>query len=173
LENGVGVTLHIEGKLLGEEEYNALVCSVRDFALRHHWPTEEICDAQRSLQRVRNEQDWDYEGLTRGIVIHPHESAEPLRFEFDETLYIQEFCKTQFAGPEVHISIIELIRTLQPLFETLTVEDEGEYWNTMDPSLLSGHMRSVDEQIARLIAEKPSRQAAVRLPSQRIVDVID
>jgi hypothetical protein len=65
-----------------------------------------------------------------------------------------------------------LIRSLRPLFETLTINDEGEYWDTNDPSSLSDHMRAIDAQIARLVAEKPSRQAAVRLPSQRIADVI-
>jgi hypothetical protein len=38
--------------------------------------------------------------------------------------------------------------------------------------LLSHHMRWVDVQIAQLLAEKPSRQVAVRLPSGRIADLI-
>jgi hypothetical protein len=168
----MGVTIHIEGKLLGASEYDALLHQVRGFASSQRWPTEEIHEAQRSLKRVRDEQDWDYIGLTKGIIVYPHDNAEPLRFEFDNDLHIQEYCKTQFAGPSVHVSIVELMRLLQPLFETLSVEDEGEYWDTSDTSLLSHHMRWVDVQIAQLLAEKPSRQVAVRLPSGRIADLI-
>src|SRR5215470_3438078 len=156
----MGVTIHIERKLLGASEYDALLCQVRDFASSQRWTTEEIHEAQRSLERVHDEQDWDYIGLTKGIVVYPHDNAEPLRFEFDSNLYIQEYCKTQFAGPSVHVSIVELMRLLQPLFETLSVEDEGEYWDTSDISLLSYHIHRVDVQIAQLVTEKPSRQAA-------------
>jgi hypothetical protein len=166
----MGVTIHIDGKLLGASEYDALL--VREFASSPRWPMEEIREAQRVLERVRNEQDWDYIGLTRGIVVYPHDNAEPLRFEFDDNLYIQEYCKTQFAGPSVHVSIVELMRLLQPLFETLWVQDEVEYWDTSDLSLLSQHMHRVDVVITQLVAENPSRQVAVRLPSGKIVDWI-
>ena len=168
----MGVTIHFDGKLLGSSEYDALLRQVRDFASSQKWPTEDIYEAQRSLERVRNEQDLDYIGLTKGIIVYPHDKAEPLRFEFDDNLYIQEYCKTQFAGPSVHVAIVELMRLLQPLFETLSVEDEGEYWDTSDTSLLSHHMNRVDVAIAQLVAEKPSRQVAVRLPSGRIADLI-
>jgi hypothetical protein len=168
----MGVTIHIDGKLFGASEYDALLHQVREFASSHRWPMEEIHEARRFLERVRNEQDWDYIGLTKGIVVYPHDDAEPLRFEFDDNLYIQEYCKTQFAGPAVHVSIVELMRLLEPLFETLCVNDEGEYWDTCDTSLLSQHMHRIDVVIAQLIAERPSRQVAVRLRSGRIVDWI-
>lgn len=168
----MGVTVHFEGKLNGEAEYSTLLENVRNFSSRHRWPVEDLAEAQRSLRRVRDEQDWDFVGLTRGIVVHPHGHCEPLRFEFDENFYIQEYCKTQFAGPKVHIAIVQLLRSLQSLFAKLTVEDEGEYWDSGDEPVLARHMQSIDSQIARLVAEKPTRQFAVRLPSLRIADVI-
>jgi hypothetical protein len=168
----MGVTIHFEGILRDEAAYSALLGQVREFSARQHWSVAELLEARRPLSRVRNEEAWDYVGLTRGIIVHPHDNSEPLRFEFDEKLYIQEYCKTQFAGPEIHMAIVNLLRLLQPLFEALNVEDEGEYWDTSDASGLSGHMKWVDAQIARLVSEKPSRRTAVRLPSLRIVDVI-
>jgi hypothetical protein len=75
----MGVTIHIDGKLLGASEYDALLHQVREFASSHRWPMEEIHEARRFLERVRNEQDWDYIGLTKGIVVYPHDDAEPLR----------------------------------------------------------------------------------------------
>ncbi len=168
----MGVTIHFEGELNGEAGYAALLWRVRDFSLRHKWRVEELVEGERSLKRVRNGQAWDYVGPTKGLIVHPHDNSEPVRFEFDENYYIQEWCKTQFAGPAVHIAIVELLRSLQPQFLMLNVEDEGEYWDTSDASALSRHIQTVDTQIKRLVAEEPSRQVAVRLPSSRIADVI-
>ncbi len=168
----MGVTIHFDGKLNSDAGYSALLENVRGFSSRHGWPVEDLSEAQRSLRRVRDELDWDYVGLTKGLIVYPHNQCEPLRFEFDENLYIQEYCKTQFAGPQAHIAIVRLLRSLQSFFTTLKVEDEGEYWDSGDEQALAGHMQSIDAQIARLVAEKPTRQFAVRLPSLRIADVI-
>ena len=163
----MGVTIHFEGNLNGEVAYSTLLQNVRDFAARHGWPAEDLLEAQRSLKRVRDEQDWDYVGLTKGLIVYPHDECEPLRFEFDENFYIQECCKTQFDGPQVHIAIVRLLRSIHSLFAALNVADEGEYWHSGDEPALASHMHSIDDQIARLVAEKPTRQVAVRLPSLR------
>ena len=168
----MGVTIHFEGTLCEEAAYSALLGQVRDFSARQRWSVAELPEARRSLRRMRDEEPWDYVGITRGLIVHPHDNSEPLRFEFDEELRIQEYCKTQFAGPEMHIILVKLLRSLQPLFEALYVEDEGEYWDTSDALVLSGHMTWIDAQIARLVSENPSRRAAVRLPSLRIIDVL-
>ena len=79
---------------------------------------------------MRDEQGWDYTGPTRGIVLYPHENSEPLRLEFDRDLIVQEFIKTQFAPAEIHVKIVGFLKKIAPHFEALTVEDEGEYWDT-------------------------------------------
>ncbi|MEQ9506606.1 MAG: hypothetical protein RLO80_10085 [Hyphomonas sp.] len=168
----MGVTIHFEGKLNSEGSYSTLLESVRNFAARQGWPAEDLPEAERSLKRVRDDQNWDYVGLTKGLLVYPHDDCEPLSFEFDENFFIQQYCKTQFAGAKVHTAIVGLLRSLQPLFATLKVEDEGEYWDSSDEPTLVGHMESIDAQIARLVVEKPNCRVAVRLPSLRIVDVI-
>ena len=74
--------------------------------------------------------EWDYVGPTKGIILYLHEECDPVRMEFDRDLYVQEFVKTQFSGPHVHMKVISLLRGLQVFFEDLKVEDEGEYWGT-------------------------------------------
>ena len=66
------------------------------------WLTEPIESEQNSLLRVRNkEEEWNYVGPVSGIVLYPSEDYDPVRLEFDSDLYVQEFTKTQFAGPEL------------------------------------------------------------------------
>jgi hypothetical protein len=50
-----------------------------------------------------------------------------LRLEFDGDVYVQEFIKTQFAGVQVHIEVLKLLKAVEPLFRQLKVEDEVKY----------------------------------------------
>lgn len=91
------------------------------------------------LARVRNEKNWDYEGPTKGIAIQPDRNCDPLILEFDIDYYIQEYCKTQFAGTEVHLKIISFLKEIRSHFSTLIVIDEGEYWESEDELILQKH----------------------------------
>ena len=64
------------------------------------------------------------------------------QFEFDKDCYVQEYVKAQFAGVETHVAIIDLLRRIQSFFESLAVEDEGDYWTTSDEVTLADHIRS-------------------------------
>jgi hypothetical protein len=74
---------------------------------------------------VKDEVDWDYTGFTQGIELRPHPNTDPLRLEFDEELYIQQYIKTQFAGPVVQIKVVTFLKNIQPFFNGFRVEDEG------------------------------------------------
>ena len=81
----MGVTIHFEGALK-PDRYDELTATVRGFAANEGWPVTEIPKATRTLLRVRDEQEWDYTGFTRGVTIQPHPDCEPIRFEMDENL---------------------------------------------------------------------------------------
>jgi hypothetical protein len=119
---------------------------------------------------VRDEKDWDYHGSVRGIEVAPHRDCEPLRLEFDEDQYIQEFTKTQFAPVEVHIQIVELLKQLESNFEELTVDDEGQFYKSGNLHLLKEHRNRCDE-VFREYLSKPGNTGPVRLASGRIVDL--
>jgi len=167
----MGVTIHYEGRLRDEAAFEAAIARVQDFCARHGWENSRFDVASATLQRVVNEQDVDYVGPSKGIEVMPHPGAEPLAFEFDRSLYVQEFCKTQFAGPAVHMQVISLLEDVAPFFETLTVEDEGEYWGTHDEALLISHLNKVEAMLADYLTENPDAYGPIRLPSGRIVDV--
>lgn len=169
----MGVTIHFEGRLASDAAFDGLVGSVEAFARDRGWQHSRFDIPSATLARVANEQDVDYVGPTRGVVVMPHASAEPLRFEFDRTLYVQEYCKTQFAGPDTHKLIVSLLEQIAPLFISFAVFDEGEFWETHDDGILIAHIAKVDALIEQHLTENPCSVGPVRLPSGRIVDITE
>jgi len=168
----MGVTIHFEGGLRDESAYERVIQIAQAFAREHGWPMQLIAESSATLKRVREEQDWDYEGPTKGLVLQPHKNSDPLRLEFDANLYIQEYCKTQFAASEVHIRVVELLRRLQPEFTDLIVEDEGEYWSSENRSALQAHLDACFHALEEHLATDPNLTGPVRGPSGRIFDLV-
>ena len=168
----MGVTIHFEGKLKDHASLEAVVRAADAFARARSWRVEPISEMEAHLARVRDEQDWDYAGPTSGIEILPHERCDPLRLEFDEDLYVQEYTKTQFAGPGVHTEVIALLRELAPHFEALHVDDEGEYWDTSDAELLTKHIDTCNRVLADELRKHPGAQGPVQIAAGRWVDII-
>ena len=167
----MGITIHFEGRLKNPEALASLESDVQAFAKEYGWPTKRISESNALLKRVVNEQNDDYVGPTRGVEVQPHPNSEPLRFEFDRALFVQEYCKTQFAGPETHVRVVELLRRIWHYFEDLHVEDEGEFWESRDEGLLESHIKTVNGMIDELFREHPGAKGPIRLPSGRIMDV--
>jgi len=175
LERGgrtVGVTIHFEGGLRDEGAFRRAIELARQFGIGRGWPSQPIDESRVELQRVRDEQPWDYVGPTRGIVLQPHENSEPLRLEFDSDLYLQEYCKTQFAPCDVHIEIIELLRQLEPEFALFLLDDEGEYWPSGDRAVLERHRDACFRALDEHLASDSNLAGPVRLPSGRILDLV-
>lgn len=166
----MGVTIHWEGKLLGAEAYSALVAAARVYASERNWPIQDIDPADKALVRVIDEETIEYEGPTYGIVLWPHPECEPVRLEFDRDLFTQEFCKTQFAGADVHIDIVSLLRRLTPYFDSLNVTDEGEYWETGSRDVLAGHVDKIASILTEMVADDPDAKSPVVLASGRFLD---
>src|SRR3974390_17115 len=116
----MGVTIHFEGQLRSQAEFDQLLRTVESRALVNAWLTLSI----------------ETDPLTKGILVYINEDCDPVRLEFDPQLRIDEFVKTQFAGARVHRQIIGLFRELQPYFLRLNVDDEGEYWETQNEKAL-------------------------------------
>ena len=168
----MGVTVHFEGKLRDEQAYAKLVADATDFAAKNGWAAETFTIARTTLKRVREEKDWDYTGPTKGLELRPHPSSEPLRLEFDENLYVQEYIKTQFAPVAIHMQVVTLLRKLASYFTTLEVFDEGEYFDTEDEALLVKHRERCLEVLDENLANDSTLKGPVRLPSGRIADLV-
>ena len=166
--------MHFEGRLWGEQAFVDLLKRVREIANAKTWLTEGFENTEVTLLRVRaDEEEWDYTGPTKGIVVYLHEDCDPVRLEFDRDLYVQEFVKTQFAGVFVHSELVRLLRDVRPFFVELKVDDEGEYWDRQDEEVLADHIRHCDEAIADLRRQNPDAQVKVRDPRGRLMDLIE
>lgn len=168
----MGVTIHFEGRLRDESSFEHVMRAAAALAEREGWMRETIDESAITLQRVRDEQDWDYSGPAKGIALYPHENSEPLRLEFDRDLIVQEYIKTQFAPPDIHIEIVKFLKEIAPFFESLTVEDEGEYWETGDPGILENHRNEIFRMLADELSSNPNATGPVKLPSGRIADFV-
>ena len=100
------------------------------------------------------------------------EDCDPVRLEFDRGLYVQEFIRTQFAGVEMHIKVLNRIKAIEPFFRNLKIEDEGEWWETRDAANLAEHFARVQEVIDEQLRKTPSTQVKVKTPSGRIMDFL-
>jgi hypothetical protein len=169
----LGITIHFEGKLRNERCLSEAVPIAEEYANKLKWPWETIDEVEVTLPRVRDEKDWDYTGPVRGIALFPHEDCEPVRLQFDSDLYVQEYTKTQFAGPEIHIAVVTLLRSLEPLFEQLEIVDEGEYWDGSDAQRLRSLIDGCNEAIAEELAKNPNAKYKVKLQHGQIIDILE
>lgn len=168
----MGVTIHFEGRLKSEAVYQDVVGLASSIARAKGWATRAIASDEVTLSRVRDERDWDYTGPVKGIVIYVHEDCDPLRLEFDCDLYVQEFVKTQFAGVEIHIDVLKLLKAIEPFFCQLNVDDEGEWWESEDTSILTEHFSRSQRVIEAELRKTPSAQMKVKTPEGRIMDLL-
>jgi len=168
----VGVTIHFEGKLKDDRSLADVLAVATTFSKEHSWPLQSIGEPQVTLRRVRDEQDWDYVGPVTGVEIQPHEDADPFRLEFDSDLYVQEYTKTQFAPIEIHAQLVELLHLLKPFFEELKIEDEGEYFESGDLTLLAKHRDRCFEVFNEYLAQPSKYHGPVRIEGGRIIDLI-
>ncbi len=167
-----GVTVHYEGRATDAAAIKQALVVARSEARRYGWEVKEASVENASVTRVIAEKERPYRGSLTGIVIYPHPMCEPLYIQFGSDLFMQDFVKTQFAGPDVHVKVVELLRKLRPFFNELRVEDEGEYWDTNDRSKLESHIATVNRMIAEIRRTHPEVKGPIRIPSGRIVDVI-
>lgn len=169
----MGITVHFEGKLKDESSFESLCENAEAFAKEMEWPFSLISEQEVKLERVRDEEDWDYVGPVKGIEIFPHEACEPFRLEFDKDLYIQEFTKTQFAPVQIHVLLVDFLRTNQRLFESVEIIDEGEFFDTNDLDLLNKHMQACNEQLEQYLSQPEKYYGPVKLENGRIVDIME
>jgi len=85
----------------------------------------------------------------------------------------RKWVRTQFAGVDTYIRLIQTLRDIERFFETLAVNDEGEYWESENRETLAEHIRRCDEVIAELAAKNPRAQVKVKEPNGRLTDLIE
>jgi hypothetical protein len=168
-----GVTIHYEGTLRDSAAVTNVIALVSTFVKTNGWKVEEVHKKDVEEVRVIDEKEVKYKGPIHGVIIRVGEWCEPIQLEFGKDLFSQSYVKTQFAGPEVHRRIVNLLKSIQQHTKALNVSDEGEFWDSGDMSKLKDHMNTVDRMIAEIKRKKPAARGPVKLPTGRIADVVE
>lgn len=167
-----GVTIHYQGIAKGESAARQAIGTARKAARERGWSVADANVAVADVTRVVNEVDKPYHGPLTGVVVRVHPMYEPIYIQFGSDLFMQDFVKTQFAGPDVHVAIVELLRALRPFFRTFEVVDEGDYWETRDRKRLEEHMNTVNRLIEAAKKTRPSARSPVKTPDGRFIDLL-
>lgn len=138
----MGLSIHYSGTI---KEYSSIPQLIEE--------TVDICKSFQWTYRVIDDEQF------KGVLFSPPES-EPVTLTFnndgrllsplqadmadvyekngiERDAIFTSFTKTQFAGPEVHMSIIHLLKYIsKKYFEVFALTDEGYYWETGDKQQL-------------------------------------
>lgn len=172
-QNNLGVTIHFEGQLKKDSDFDKVMNVAKIFAQENNMDFKFFEEDNKLLERVKDEKSYDYQGKVKGIKIQPDINTDPLWLEFDKDNYIQDFCKTQFADLIIHIKIIELLRKIIPFFTELVVDDEGEFWETEDSEILQKHFDTFKCVFEEQILKNKKMSGPFRLEDGRIVDLME
>jgi hypothetical protein len=167
-----GVTINYAGTAKHKSAVSQAIATARRFALERGWAVKEANADVSDITRVVNEEEKPYHGPLKGILIIADPMCEPIYIQFGSDLFMQDYVKTQFAGPDVHIAVVQLFKALRPFFRNLQVDDEAEYWETSDRKKLEEHMATINRTVEALKKAHPGASGPVKEPSGRFTDVI-
>ena len=167
----MGLTIHYTARLRDWTLYDAFVEEVEDICKTMQWKykrldiTEDV-DAKGFPMEIG-------EGKTKtirlqGVFFTPPNcetvclaftnerwTCTPIHFEtaaslveLDPYLPYSMHTKTQYAGIDMHVALVNLLKYLeQKYFSEMRVYDEGDYWNTLDKTILESHFAAYTNAI--------------------------
>jgi len=168
----LGITIHFQGKLKNQLMINSLIDELIDISETMEWKWHSLDEDWSKPATARfslNKNGIEISGTLalKGIQINLHPDCEPLFIYYDREgnlrtpasvallnegkikpgdIYIS--VKTQFAPPDVHISIVKLLKYLKKQYmHNLKVIDEGNYWNMEDEEDLIKKMDFIKDKI--------------------------
>ncbi len=175
----MGVTIHYRGKLKSPDLITTLMDEVEEICISNDWHYQLLNDKTPvaeatltnpfSLEDFESDPDFDfepdnYQGDLRGITFEPHEESETVTFLFDtegvlrsvfssifkkKGKYTWCFVKTQFAGVDTHIRIINLMGYLKKkYFKKFEIHDDGGYYPNNDTDELRNRLDYLNNAIA-------------------------
>ncbi|MBL7128665.1 MAG: hypothetical protein ISS16_06735 [Ignavibacteria bacterium] len=198
----MGITIHFQGKLKNTLLINSFKDELIDISEIMNWECQALDEdwSKPATAKLSKKKDgFEIVGHLplKGVHINIHPDSEPLSLYFDAEgclttpiliVLINEgrvskensynSVKTQFAPPDVHISIIKLLKYLKKRYiPNLRVVDEGEYWESDDKEkliekmdflkdkmdMIEGILSSIDpdiiskcssEQLAKILEER-------------------
>jgi hypothetical protein len=154
----MGVTIHYAGCVRSATDVEDVVLFAEHLALRKGWPFERLTDG--------------IDSPLEGFVAYPHPDCESLRFKFDRRNKFSGWVKTQFAGAETHMQVVDFLRQMRPHLRLLGVRDEGEYWATGSGETLRWHIDTINRLIQEAFEKNPNIRIKVKTDGL-VIDYIE
>ena len=154
----MGLSIHYSGTITQLSKINLLVDELEDICKSLGWQYH-IWNGKGFEKAVKQHPpqtkiDFSLDEL-KGITMRPEKcepvdvvffptgsTCSPVKVKFntsgtDELMVQTVSTKTQFAGIDVHKTVVDLFIYLQPkYFSSFKMSDEGEYWETRDEKIL-------------------------------------
>ena len=173
-----GITIHFKGSVAESSAVDKIAEKACAVAQSNQWSCDRLsgedirrADGITAKYIAESDMSADLSGA-KGVVIKPHEMSEPLYLVFSASGHLTNFIKTQFAGVEVHVKVIELLQEVKPFFTTLEIEDEGGYAQTKDKQRLAREMESVTTMMEKIKREHSDAHGPIKRPDGRILDLV-
>jgi hypothetical protein len=155
----MGITIHYSGKAKSKRAVEKIMGIAMAMGAEHEWRCAQVEDPDGEILRPIFDPDGtagngsgieEYHGPVSMLVASPGEGCESLRLMFGNDLRMDGFTKTQYGPIETHVRICEVLRAIEPHFETLHVIDEGGYWETGDLKELDERRQTLFDVVAEL-----------------------
>jgi len=173
-----GVTIHFKGQLENAAAVEQVANAACAVANAHSWRCEPVSNPKsQALDQITVRSLQELDGTpeltnANGVVIYPPEMSEPIYLVFGAKNKLDNFVKTQFAGPDTHVGVVEVLDAIEPFFLTLEITDEGRYWETRDRALLEEDLASASDQIEAIKLARPNVVGPIKRPDGRILDLV-
>ena len=195
----MGITIFYKGKLNNMQHVNSVVDELNDISEIMNWEKtilDNDWNQPNTAELIRHENRIDITGHIplKGIRINLHPDCEPLSIFFDKQGNLQDILgmvlnheenedsfnrhlsvKTQFASPNIHISIIKLLKFLKNKYiSDLDVFDEGGYWETENQELLEQKINFINEKLDKVEEIITTIQEDLsRLPREEAIKLLE
>jgi len=171
----MGITIYFKGQLENNNMIHTFIEDLTDIAETLNWEYEVLDEdwskpSTAKLSQIKNGIEITGHLSLKGICINLHPDCESLMFYFNSkgilttpisTILVNEkqikkenaynSVKTQFAPPDIHITIIKLLKFLKRRYiHDLNVVDEGEYWESEDKKKLIKKLNQINDAMNRI-----------------------
>jgi WD40 repeat protein len=185
----MGLSFHYSGRFNPAQTLTNLIEEVKDIASTHNWkyfvfeenfPSEDLGKETYHQENIygicfsppESEPVW-LSFLSNGRMTCPPNLqlwSNPHNPAHKDYLYMLD-TKTQYAGPEIHALIIDMLRYIEKKYLLdFTLSDEGEYWETGDKNKLLEVFKRYNFFINTFV---DSLDIKIRKPNESLEDYID
>jgi hypothetical protein len=166
----MGLTFHYSGKVRDHKQIDLLIEEVTDLCKGLNWKYTVLNDEKIKgilVTAPESEALWftfTPDGRTCDVVNLQYSDAGDKFYSLCHT-------KTQYAGPEVHMTLVKMLRYMSDkYYSEIEVTDEGEYWETGNEQNLREIFARYTE-IINLFAEKLEQME--RVPGESTEELVD